>query len=89
MTPLSTTDPQLRAAVRRGMRALRRLTEYRLPERLDHQMLEWGERKESLSPAEHDQLMALVDFSHERTIDKLQAEVALKELEAFFPEEAA
>lgn len=39
-----------------------------------------GERKEFLSPAEHEELLALGDFAHQRTIEKLEARVALDRL---------
>jgi hypothetical protein len=89
MSSVSTNDPRFRAAIRNSIQAHKQVAEYQLPSALDRQMLEWGERKEFLSPAEHAQLMALVDFSQQRTIEKLQAELALKELKTFFPDEAA
>ncbi len=36
-------------------------------------MHELGERKEFLKQAEHDELLALVDFTRKRTIEKLEA----------------
>jgi hypothetical protein len=39
-----------------------------------------GERKEWLSKAEHDELMALVAFTQQRTLEKLEAEAALQDL---------
>jgi hypothetical protein len=36
-----------------------------------------GERKEFLSQGEQEELLALVDFAHKRTIDKLEAQAAL------------
>jgi hypothetical protein len=74
--------------VRNSANALRRVAEYRLPLALDQQMLELSERKEHLSPEEHARLLALVDFSQERTIEKLNAELALRQLSELFPDEA-
>jgi hypothetical protein len=88
MSAVSTTDPQLQAAVQNSMRALRRVAGYTLPPTLDRYIRELGERKESLSPAEHEQLLALVSFTEQRTLEKLQAELALRQLQTFFPDEA-
>jgi hypothetical protein len=49
-------------------------------------MLARGERKEFLTPAEHAELMAWVTFTQQRTIEKLQAELALQRLLEAFPE---
>ncbi len=89
MSAISTQDPQLQAAVHSCVRALRRIADYTLPPDLDRCIRDLGERKEFLSPAEHEQLLALVDFTQQRTLDKLQAELALKQLQPFFPEEAS
>ena len=43
-------------------------------------MRELGERKEFLSRAEHEELLALVNFAHKRTIEKLEAQAALDRL---------
>ncbi|MCI0461371.1 MAG: hypothetical protein L0Z62_30855 [Gemmataceae bacterium] len=88
MSVLSTANPQLQAAVRNCVRVLRRLAEYTLPPALDQHMRQLGERKESLSPDEQEQLLALVTFTEQRTLEKLQAELALKQLQTLFPDEA-
>jgi hypothetical protein len=44
-----------------------------------------GERKEYLSPAEHEELLALVDFAHQRTIEKPEARLALDRLHTALP----
>jgi hypothetical protein len=44
-----------------------------------------GERKEFLSQGEHEELLALVDFAHKRTIEKLEAQAALDRLRAALP----
>lgn len=45
-----------------------------------------GERKEFLSPEEHAELLALVEFAQRRQVEKLQAEVALERLRTAFPD---
>ena len=72
------TDASVQSALRHGVRALKRVADYVLPTALDRRMQEMGERKESLSAAEHEELMALVTFTQERTLEKLQAELALR-----------
>jgi hypothetical protein len=89
MSAVSTEDPQLQTAVQNCVRALRGLAEYTLPPELDRYIRDLGERKEFLTPAEHEQLLALVGFTQQRSIDKFQAELALRQLRAFFPEEAS
>jgi hypothetical protein len=89
MSAISTQDPQLQAAVHNCVRALRRLADYTLPPDLDRHIRDLGERKESLSSAEHEELLALVEFTQQRTLDKLQAELALRQLQPFFPEEVS
>jgi len=51
--------------------SLRRMTEYELDP--------------VLSQEEHHELLALVDFSHKRTIEKLEAQAALARLRAALP----
>lgn len=48
-------------------------------------MHELGERKEYLSLPEHEELLALVDFAHKRTVEKLEAQAALSRLRATLP----
>lgn len=87
MSVISTQDPQLQEAVQTSVRALRRIAGYTLTPALDRYMRELGERKEFLDEAEHEQLLAWVAFTHQRTLDKLQAELALRQLQALFPTE--
>jgi hypothetical protein len=56
---------------------------------LDQRLRELGERKEFLSPGEYGELMALVGFTQQRSIEKLEAEVALRHIEAACPELAS
>jgi hypothetical protein len=48
-------------------------------------MQELGERKEFLSQEERLELLALVDFAHKRTIEKLEAQAALDRLRTALP----
>lgn len=72
---------RLRSALHLCERALRRMAEYRLDPVLDQRLRNLGERKERLSPGEHEELMALIAFTQQRMLDKLEAEVALQGLQ--------
>lgn len=85
MTTVSTEDLQFQAAIQACAVALQRLTVYELDPPLHRRMRALGERKEFLSPAEHEELLALVDFAHQRTIEKLEARVALDRLRTALP----
>ena len=86
MTAVSVSDPKLQSALLSSHRALRRVAGYVLDPSLDQRLRELGERKEFLSPDEHDVLMGLVAFTQQRTLEKLEAELALQHLEAACPE---
>jgi len=58
---------------------------YTLPPALDRRILDLGERKEALSPDERDELTAWVEFTQQRSIDRLEAEFALRRLAAAEP----
>lgn len=64
---------------------LRRMANYELEPSLKQRMHELGERKEFLSAAEHDELLALVEFSENRTEEKLEAMTALRDLQEAVP----
>ena len=85
MSTVSPPGPQVLIALKTCHAALRRVAGYTLSPVLDQWMGELGENKEYLSPSEHDILMALVAFTQQRTIEKLEAELALRQLEAAFP----
>jgi hypothetical protein len=85
MTTVSTDDPQFLLAIQACAVALRRLAEYELAPALHSRLHALGERKEFLSPAEHEELLALIDFAHQRTIEKLEARVALDQLHTALP----
>jgi hypothetical protein len=85
MTTVSTEDPQFQLAIQACAVALRRMADYELDPSLYRRMRALGERKEFLSQAEHEELLALVDFTHQRTIEKLEARVALDHLRTALP----
>ena len=71
---------RLQSVFRACERALRRMADYRLDPALDQRLRDLGERKEWLTKAEHDELLALVALTQHRTLEKLDAEAALQEL---------
>lgn len=76
----STENPQFQSAVQACAATLRKIAEYELDPALDQQLHKLGERKEFLSQEEHAELLALVEFVQKRTIEKLEAQVALTRL---------
>jgi len=86
MSSLSLPDQPLQSALVTCQSALRRIARYALDPALDERLHDLGERKAFLSPAEHAELMALVTFTHRRTQEKLEAELALQRLHAACPE---
>jgi hypothetical protein len=89
LATVSVPDPKFQSALEAPHRALRRVAGYVLDPVLDQRLRELGERKEFLSPGEYGALMALVGFTQQRSIEKLEAEVALRSIEAACPELAA
>ena len=85
MTIVSTEDPQFQSAIEACAVALRRMAAYELNPTLTQRMHELGELKEYLTQAEHDELLALVEFAQKRTIEKLEAQMALARLRAALP----
>ncbi len=85
MATVSTEDPQFQRAIQACAVALRRMANYELDPPLHRRMQALGERKEFLSQGEHEELLALVDFSHKRTIEKLEAQAALDRLRTALP----
>lgn len=85
MATVSTEDPHFQLAIEACAVALRRMAAYELNPTLQQRMHELGERKEYLTPAEHDELLALVDFAQKRTIEKLEAQTALARLHVALP----
>jgi len=85
MTTISTEAPQFLAAIQACALALRRMADYELDPSLPRRTHALGERNEFLSPAEHEELLALVDFAHQRTREKLEAQAALTRLRGALP----
>ena len=65
MITVSTADPQFQSAIQACAVALHRMADYELDPLLRKRMHELGERKEFLSPADHEELLALVDFTRQ------------------------
>ena len=65
---------------------LRRIASYRLPPALDRRLLWLSENKESLTGSEREELLAMVEFAEERTVEKLQARASLKRLAEKWPD---
>src|SRR3954471_12790015 len=86
MSTASTVEPRWQAALQACRRALRRLADYTLEPVLDERLRDLGERKASLRPEEYAELLALVSFTERRTQEKLEAELALRQLDAVVPE---
>ena len=90
MTPV--TVGEVRSASSRGKAlkacevALRQVAEYQLPRALQRKLQRMLEKKESLSAAEHQQLLTLVEAVQERSLQKVKSLVALKRLTEAFPE---
>jgi hypothetical protein len=83
------TATELAPALRTARQALRRMAGYVLEPALDARLRDLGERKEFLSPAEYAELQALVSFTQRRTQEKLEAELALRQLGQVAPETGA
>lgn len=82
-------EPDWQAALAASVSSHRRVAAYILPAALDARMLDLGERKESLTPIERGELLALVEFTQARSVEKLDAELAVRKLTAVCPELAA
>ena len=90
MTPV--TVGEVRSASSRGKAlkacevALRQVAEYHLPRAVQQKLQRMLDQKESLSDAEHQQLLTLVEAVQERSLQKVKSLVALKQLAEAFPE---
>jgi predicted house-cleaning noncanonical NTP pyrophosphatase (MazG superfamily) len=85
MKTVSTADPQFQSAIQAYVVALHRMADYELDPPLQRRLHALGERKEFLTAADHEELLALVDFVHQRTIEKLEAQTALARLRTAIP----
>ena len=79
-------EPAWQTALSSSAAALRRLADYTLPPPLDRRILDLGERKEMLTPDERAELLAWVAFTQQRSVEKLEAQSALRRLTALCPE---
>jgi hypothetical protein len=86
LTVLSLSDPPVSSALQTAVSALRKVADYKLDTALDERLRDLGERKEFLGPDEHAELKALVAFTEQRTIEKLEAQLALQRLLSVCPE---
>lgn len=86
MSVVSTVEPGFQSAMTAVVASLRRAAGYELETPLATRIQDLAERKEFLGAAEHEELMALVDFSQRRSVEKLEAELALKRLGDVLPE---
>jgi hypothetical protein len=65
---------------------LQSVANYRMPAAMDRRLLWLSENKEGLTQPEREELLALVDFSEDRTVEKLQAKVMLQRLAETWPQ---
>jgi len=80
------SEPEFRQALDLCVGALHRLADYELDPAVNRRMQELGERKEWLDEGEHEELLSLVAFSEKRSLEKLEAKLALERLGEFLPE---
>jgi len=86
MSALAASDPQVQSALRECVRTLERVASYRLPPALEQRIQELGENKEFLGTPAHEDLLALVALVRQRSVEKLEADLALQKLRAVLPE---
>ena len=86
MATVPTANSDIHSAVEACISALSRVANYELEPSLQKRLLDLGERKEFLGEAEYDELIALVDFTRKRTIESLEAKLALDRVRHAFPE---
>ncbi len=87
MSAAATLPPkqELDQVLRDCVATLQRVGASRLPQALDRRLLWLSENKERLAESEREELLAIVEFSEDRTLEKLQAQVLLKRLTALCP----
>jgi hypothetical protein len=79
-------NPQLRDALQVCVNTLGHLSPLELDPPLNRRMLDLGERKESLTESEYEELLSLISLSERRTREKREAELALRRLQEVVPE---
>jgi hypothetical protein len=65
---------------------LQKVANYRMPVAMDRRLLWLSENRDSLTAPEREELLALVDFSEDRTVEKLEAKVLLRRLADAWPQ---
>ena len=85
MASVCTTDPEFQSALSACTDTLQRLADYELDASLERRLRDLGDRKEFLNSQEHEELLALVAFAQKRTVEKLEARVALQRLRTAIP----
>lgn len=90
MTTATIGEGRSRSSRRKALKAceaaLRQVAEYQLPRAVQRKLQRMLDQKESLSAAEHQQLLTLVEAVQERSLQKVKSMVALKQLTEAFPE---
>lgn len=86
MSVPTVAPPGWEIALASSAAALRRVSGYTLPAALDDRILDLGERKESLTESERAELLAWVSFTQERSVEKLEVELALRRLAEVRPD---
>ena len=84
-TATLTEGPQ-EAILRDCATTLQRVASYRLPPALDRRLLWLSENKERLTDSEREELLALIEFAEERTLEKLEARTTLLRLAQTWPQ---
>src|SRR3954452_9257627 len=80
MTTVSMADSPIRSAFEACASTLSKIADYQLEPSLQDRLQDLGDRKDLLSQLEHNELMALVNFVRKRSIESLEAKLALKQL---------
>lgn|GEM_PF-1970183 len=75
---------QIQSALYPSVTALSKIARYKLEPSLDRRIRDLGERKEFLNKKEYAELLALVAFTQQRSLEKLEAQAALKRLRKVF-----
>src|SRR5438874_13405086 len=86
VTETTPVSPAVESVVRDCAAALQRVATYRLPAAVDRRLLWLSENKERLSAEEREELLAVVEFTQERTAERLQAQALLERLAQLRPE---
>lgn len=74
------------AVLRDCIATLEQISCYHLPGALNRRLLWLSENKERLTADEREELLALVDFAEDRTVERVKAQATLKRLADLFPQ---